>query len=302
MPAALFWSRRLPGAFFPGGRLPAGRFLDLRVAWAGGTWLRGDRINGLGCPATTGSLFGPIGLGCGGRPTRRRLPAIRGYRGGLAGVVLVFALVFTLVGQLGGDIRDEFACELWLGGKFANGDVIDNPRHEGVPGIGGLHAAAAGLPVFVVTKPNRRGELGNRTDEPQVTAPLGGAGLARHRPIGETRRAASTSANHVSQHVRHGVSHIAADSATGGLGLLASTPDQGAIGAINQIEWRRCHIQATVINRRVGGRHFKNVFLIRPQHHGRVFPYLAGDPKLAGHADYPGITHLFGRSHGGGID
>ena len=104
------------------------------------------------------------------------------------------------------------------------------------------------------------------------------------------------------QHVHHGVGHIAADSATGGLGLLASTPDQGAIGAVNQIEGRGCHIQATVINRRIGGRHFKHVFLIGPQHHGGVFAYLAGDPKLAGHADYPGITNLFGRSHGGGID
>ena len=203
---------------------------------------------------------------------------------------------------LGRHVGDEGAGELRPRWELLDRDVLEQPEHVAIPGGCRRGAAAARLPVFVVAEPDRRGELGNRADEPEVAGALGGARLAGSGAVGEAGGAAGAGIHHVLQHPHHRVGHITGHRPARRFGIDPAAPEQFAIGPIDLIEGGGLHIDPSVVDGGVGGHHLQHRLLIGAEHHGGVFADLAGDAQLAGHTDHPGIAHFLGQPHGGGVD
>ena len=64
------------------------------------------------------------------------------------------------------------AIQLRLGWERLNGEFLFDLQHELFPRPCGLATVAFGFSVVVVAEPHRSGELGDRTDKPQVPCTL----------------------------------------------------------------------------------------------------------------------------------
>ena len=173
-----------------------------------------------------------------------------------------------------------------------------------LPGPGGFTAVALGLSVVVIPKPHRCGQLWNRADEPEITGPFRGAGLAGDLVIVQLGRDAGPTGDHPLQHPVHSIRHVAVESPASAISIHPSAPQHLVFWSADLLKRRGFHEHTPVGHGGIGRGHLQHGLLIGPDRHRVVLAKgpARADVKPVGNFDDGVEPHLVLQLYSHGVE